>query len=143
MTVSVHRDCGAEIKWARRDDDNTRWNPPLEFAGTFYIIDEAGAAIQVTGYQIHNCDPDQMEAWLERCRRVAELKGGDMDSLEVRAVKAEMDREQVWAVALKNECSYCGAKKNEKCHSMALVHRKKNLIVEIKNPHPGRLDLAD
>lgn len=142
MTVSVHRDCGEDVKWAKRSDDDTRWNPPLDYIGPVYIIDESGAAIQVNAYRTHNCDPDKMEAWLERCRRVAELKGGDLDSLEVRAVKADMDRESVWDVALKVACPACEVAVGVKCHSMALRYRKEDKIVGVLNPHPRRLELA-
>lgn len=140
--MSVHRDCGEEIKWARREDDETRWNPPLEYAGNFYIIDESGAAIQVTGYKIHYCDPDRMEAWQERCRRIAEMQGGDMSKVETQVVAADMRREEQWEVALKVECETCEAKVNEKCHSMARTHRKNDEIVPVLNPHPRRLERA-
>lgn len=140
--MSVHRDCGEEVKWARRPDDTDRFLPPLDYAGTFYVIDKEGVGEMVTAYKSHVCDPDKMEAWLERCRRVAEMQGGDMSKIEVRAVAADMHREQAWELVFPRACPRCEAEPYEKCRSMERKYVNEGRIVYLKNPHPGRLELA-
>jgi hypothetical protein len=72
--VSIHKECGAQIRWAHRDDEPGRWLPPLEFAGQAYILTEDENAVLVTTYKMHQCDPDQMEAWAAYKEKLAEIQ---------------------------------------------------------------------
>jgi hypothetical protein len=137
--MAVHRECGAEIKWAKRDDIPDKYLPPLEYLGEVFVIDSSGAAIQVHGYQRHNCDPDVMIAWQDYQKRLAEVKGEAFTPYEVAR---ERDREVTWKTALKVECPRCEAAVDEKCRSMQLKHLRTGELVEVKNPHPVRLELA-
>src|ERR1044072_6726601 len=70
-----HRECGEDIRWGHRDDDNSRWLPPLEFAGHAYVFMEGSdVAVKVPTYKMHLCDPDKVVAWQEYLRRMEEIK---------------------------------------------------------------------
>ena len=135
--MAIHTQCGADIEWPRREDDPERFGRPLEFAGQAYILTEEGYAIRVLTYKQHECDPDVMEAWIERCRRIDELKQNDVvpSSYEAYQVKREEILESQWKAALKVECSKCGAKKRNKCRSLA-KHENSRIL---KRPHWERV----
>lgn len=143
--MSVHKDCGADIRWLKRDDDPNRFLPPMEFVGQFYAADADGVGVVQNCYRPHVCDPDVMEDWLNRMRRLAELQG-DQDSVEeisgrqAWALAREREREKTWEIALKVDCPRCLQPKTQKCISMAQTHRKTGEMVELLNPHPERLE---
>jgi hypothetical protein len=142
--MSVHKDCGADIQWLKRDDDPNRFLPPMEFAGQFYVkIDGVGTIANC--YRPHICDPDVMEDWLNRQARLAELRGDaeameEIDGRQAWALAREREREKSWEIALKVDCPRCLQPKDEKCISMAQTHRKTGEMVELRNPHPDRLE---
>lgn len=138
--MATHKDCGADIRWAKRDDDSKKYLPPLEYVGEVYVIDSSGAAIQVHGYKRHLCDPEALTAWQDYLARLAEAKGESFTPYEAAR---ERDNELVWETALKVACEYCEAPKNVKCHSMQLRHRKTGEIVELRHPHPIRITRAE
>jgi hypothetical protein len=138
--MSVHKDCGKEIKWAKREDVPDKYFPPLEYVGEVFIIDSSGAAVQVHGYMRHNCDPEEVLAWQDYQQRLAEVKGEQYTPYEAAR---ERDREITWEAALKVECHRCNVEKGTKCRSMQLKHQRTGEIVELRNPHPIRLQLAE
>lgn len=138
--MSVHKECGADIQWAKRSDDDSRWLPPLEYVGEVFMIDSSGAAVQIHGYRRHDCDPDAIIAWQDYQQRLAEAKGEVFTPYQAAR---ERDKELVWEIALKVVCPRCDAKKKEKCRSMQLTHRRTGEVVYITNPHPARLGLAE
>ncbi len=143
--MSVHKDCGEDIRWVKREDEEQRWMPPLEFIGQVYIIDESGHAFMTNAYQIHNCDPDKMEAWQEYQRRIAELKGDqesieELDGRQVYQIARERERERVWELALTRPCRTCQADIGQRCISQSVHLRRTGEIKETLNPHPSRLE---
>lgn len=143
--MSIHRECGEEIKWAHRDDDPERWQPPLEYQGQFFIIDERGVAIQVTGYKRHVCDPEKMEAWITYQERMAELEArrpkgerADRSLRDMARGKEQLERKQV---AEKVKCPRCDAPRKSPCINLTL--RRKGVDGILTNwPHPERYERA-
>lgn len=132
--MSIHTDCGANIKWAKRSDDPDRFSPPLEFHGFYYIVDESGSAIEVTTYQPHICDPERMKKYQDRIAQVAKQRAPKKSKLlspEYEAAR-QVRRDDNWKIALKVECETCGAKPRSKC-------RSKNFGKITLNPHPARI----
>lgn len=143
--MSVHRDCGEEIRWAKREDDPERFVPPLEFAGHAYIIDENGIARSVTTFSSHRCNPDKVREWADYLRKLALAKDEspvESDNVVLWEAKKQRDSEQAWKVAITTECSTCEARIGAKCHNISARFRKTGEILELKNPHPARLDQA-
>ena len=137
--MAIHTQCGADIEWPRREDDPERFGRPLEFAGQAYILTEEGYAIRVLTYKQHECDPDVMEAWIERCRRVDELKVQAPPRETAYETKRLDIAEGLWRAALKVECPRCLAKKKKKCVSLA-KHEHGRIL---KRPHTERTRLAE
>lgn len=142
--MSVHKDCGETIRWAKTEGSG-RWMPPLEFVGNHFIIqqDENGdsVAVQVSTYEIHNCDPDKMLAWQEYQKKIAKLKGSAPNvetGMSNWQMARERDREATWTQALKIPCSRCGVKKGKRC--IDLAKHKRGIKAETKNPHLSRLE---
>ena len=137
--MSVHNLCGAQVKWAHRSNDPDKWHPPLDPIGLAYIIvDEQ--VVEVMTYKLHDCDPMQMATWKERKAKQAEIKGEPLDAVDVYELHREDIRLTQWQLALKAPCSRCGAERGTMCMSMAQKYRKTGEIVEIKWPHPGRVE---
>lgn len=137
--MSIHNDCGATIRWARRSDDNERFMQPLEFSDFAYIIDDSGTAIEVTVYQIHECKAEEVEKFQENKRRAAEAKGitvPELTNYEVYQVQKEEVRKEDWKIALKVACETCGSPARKKCRSKAKGPKYGSIL---KNPHPKRL----
>lgn len=137
---SIHRECGEEIRWAYRNDDPSRFNPPLEYIGMVYIIDEQGTAIQTIGYKVHQCDPDKMRAWYKRLREIAEIQGTPLEDIDRYAVARDAERENRYDEAMKRKCTRCGASKGKPCTSLAKGPKFGNAT---KWPHPEREELYD
>lgn len=145
--MSTHDKCGATITWARRPDDMDRYLPPLEFAGTGYIIDQ-GVGVQTQVFKEHHCDPEAMIRWAEYKAKIAEIEERKPDfqdvheqaAVERAARKARIEEliEEEWEWALKIECKKCGAQVKEKCAN--LTERSKGNWVPTKHPHPTRAD---
>lgn len=136
--MSVHKDCGQPIRWAGREDDPSRFMPPLESAGQAYIIGEDGSAIMVSVYQIHNCDPDKVIAWLEYQRKLAAAKGESFTEMDNWAVAREQKREERWTAALQIDCPRCGSLAGTKCCDLA--KKRRGIDSDTNNPHPARLE---
>lgn len=138
--MTIHSDCGKEIKWVHRDDDPDRWHPPLEFAGQAYvIIDEV--AVYTSIYQRHECDPDDMKKWLELKRAQAEIKGvpvEDIDRREERAIARKLQQDEEYAVACRVACIVCKAEKGELCFNLHKL--KKGDKIYNLHPHLDRHD---
>jgi hypothetical protein len=141
--MSIHKECGEEVRWARRDDDATRWRPPLEFAGVAYILsdDEAGEprATQVQTFRHHLCDPAKVQAWQEYQERLAELREHEPPrptNMSDWAIARERDRERAKRDAEKKKCPRCGAKKNKPCTSLA---KGPHFGEEVRWPHAERM----
>lgn len=141
--MSTHKECGEQIRWAQRPDDPNKWMPPLEAIGPVYIIDEAGQAIAVTGYQVHNCDPDRMQAWVEYKNRIASIQGGDAYArMTEHDIAREQRREEYWELALKHPCPTCGVKKKVRCLNRLDLRKGIAEPRENTNPHPLRLEMG-
>lgn len=145
--MSTHKECGATVMWAKRDDDPDRYMPPLEPTGGAYTIDKDGIGVWVQTYQPHNCDPDDVAAWMDRLNRLdaarSERAGGDFydtDNSLAYAAAREQRQEEQWAVALLVDCTRCLQPAGDKCISMAQHHRKNGEQVYVNNPHPQRLE---
>ena len=142
--MSIHKECGAQIKWAKRADDLDRYGQPLEFHGFYYIIDESGAAIEVTCYDIHVCDPEQMKKYQERLasiNEIAEIKEDStlfkMSPSAAYEAAREVRRADTWKVALKVDCPTCEVKAKKKCRNLS---KGKNYNKITKNPDPLRIE---
>lgn len=150
--MSIHKECGAEIRWAKRSDDPERWSSPLEFAGFNYIIDESGSAIEVVAYKIHVCDLEQMTRWRDVVEKTLQardyekkdepfnpFKDLELTGRDAYNIKREEQRKENWKIAKKVECPTCNAAPRNKCVSLAKgpSHGKTT-----KNPHPNRLTKA-
>lgn len=141
--MTIHRDCGKEIRWATRDDDPDRFRPPLEFAGHAYIITEDGTAVYTSTYKAHECDPDDIKAWLDLKRRQAEAKGipyDDIDDREAAIIAYERDQQAYRDRAMAAKCDVCKAPKGELCFNMNAL--KRGIKTYNKNPHPSRAEKA-
>ena len=141
--MALHGDCGKEVRWVRRDDDPERFHPPLEFAGQSYIITEDNIAMYVTTYKRHECDPDDIKAWLELKRKQAEAKGIPVDEIdfrEERIIARERDREETNSKAMRIKCPVCKATVSELCFNMSALKRGDK--VYNLNPHPARIEEA-
>jgi len=137
--VSIHSDCGKEIRWVHRDDEPDRWHPPLEFDHQGYVIVD-DVVIYTNIYKRHDCDPDDIKAWLDLKRNQAMAKGidvEDIDAKEERIIAKEQQRDLYWAEALRVECPVCEAEVGQRCYNMSLW--KKGIEEHTKNPHPKRL----
>lgn len=140
--MSTHKECGEEIRWVKRDDDDSRWMPPLEFAGHFYIITESGNAIWTSVYRRHNCDPDKIEAWQEYTAKIAALKESTPNlPSSAWAVARERRREDTNKIANTVKCPSCEAPVGHQCYNRTVL-KKTGEIVETRNPHPARLTKA-
>lgn len=138
--MSIHKECGENIKWMRRADD-TGWLPPLEYAGTVYVeIDGKGE--EHHGYRQHRCDPDKMDAWIEYLRKKGEITGdmSELDSVNVRVSANERSAEAAREYAQHEHCPSCDANIGKPCVNLAA--KKKGEVVEIKWPRPSRLERA-
>jgi hypothetical protein len=144
--MSTHKDCGEQIRWARRLEDPTRWLPPLEYAGEGFVLStsddsEDHFASEVHVYKLHRCDPDKVLAWQEYTERMADIQGTAPPGPSY-ALARERDRENAWEQALKKPCPRCGVAKKVKCKSLGTVAKKKEKesgeITETRWPHPER-----
>lgn len=134
--MTIHSDCGKEIRWAQRDDDPDRFRPPLEFAGQAYIVTEDNIAVYVTTYKQHECDPDDIKRWMELKRAQAEALGKPVDELdrkEERNIARKQAQNDAWSLTIKIPCATCGAKAGQKCFNM--TKRKQDIVEENKWPH--------
>ena len=141
--MSVHQDCGAEIRWARRADDPSKWMPPLQFVGQYFVFGEDDAAIRMNCYESHRCDPDAMEAWQIYKARLAELQANQPSVVQGMTnweIRREQQRDQTWEDALTRACPKCEAEIGVKCHRLDQRFHKTGEMVECKNPHPERLE---
>lgn len=145
--MSIHKDCGRDVTWARRPDDPDRFLPPLEMTGFGYFIQDDGTAVQRPVFQMHVCDPDEVIDWTDRMRRLAEARAdGQMPEVvagrESWQAAREREREEVWEKVLPYPCDRCLQHEGSKCISMAQAHRKTGEMVELRNPHNERLKAA-
>jgi hypothetical protein len=141
--MSVHKDCGEEIRWVRRDDDETRWAPPIEFAGHFFILTEDGKAVYTACYRRHECDPEKIEAWQAYQRRIAELKNSEPEQPKnMWEVARARRREEASKLANAVACPSCGADVGQQCMNRTTL-KKTGEVAPTLNPHPERLRLAE
>jgi hypothetical protein len=147
---STHKECGADIIWARREDEPDRFMPPLEYAGEVFLITgktwEERTAVRQHAYRVHMCDPQAIISWQEYQRQLAEAKGIPIEDLSAYEASRERSREEVWHMVLNVDCPRCHAKgksekfpDGQKCQSMSLANLKTGEIVELRNPHDARL----
>lgn len=137
---SVQRECGADIVWAKRPDDDSRFLPPLEYVGEVYLLDGKGkdkTGEQRHAYRIHQCDPDRIIEWQDYQHRLAEAKGEDYTPY---AAAREKENEEMWNQVLHVSCPRCDRDVGEKCISLARHLLKTGEIVECRNPHPARIE---
>lgn len=138
--ASVHKECGADIQWARRPDDPTRFLPPLEYLGEVYFLTGKGderVAQQEHGYRIHACDPDRIVEWQDYQHRLAEAKG---EVYTPYAAAREKENEELWNQVLHVECPRCERGVDEKCIKLTRQLIKTGEIQECRNPHPARIE---
>ncbi len=137
---SVHKECGADIVWAHREDDENRFYPPLEYIGEVFILSGKGRekiGKQEHGYRVHACDPDRIVEWQDYQFRLAEAKGEDYTPY---AAAREKENEEMWNQVLHVECPRCKRPVGEKCISLARHLLKTGEIQETRNPHPARIE---
>ena len=144
--MTVHKQCGAHITWARSPNNESKWMPPMEYMGEGFWVDEEMVGHHAHFYQAHVCDPDQVEKWHERLERIAEVTGDEHDAqrlaeVDVRAARRQADQESARAAARKFACPTCDARKNHNCISKAST--KQGGGKETLWPHPARLALTD
>ena len=141
--MSIHRDCGEPIRWAEMDIDpglTPRYLPPLEEAGTAFILD-GNVAKEVHTYRLHRCDPEKVAAWQEYCRKMEELKNeAPVVGQTVGQIARNREREEVYQSAMRVECPNCGAARNQPCRDMRKGN--KNYGNATRWPHTGRESLA-
>jgi hypothetical protein len=138
--ASVHKECGADIVWAKRDDDSGRWLPPMEYVGEVYLLEGKGDAkvgTQKHAYRIHQCDPDRIIEWQDYQHRLAEAKGETFTPYEAAREKIN---EETWAQALRVDCPRCERPAGEKCISLSRHLIITGEIQECRNPHPARMN---
>lgn len=135
--MSIHKECGAEITWMRRDDDPERFMPPMEYAGEGYVRDKDGAAQYHHIYRLHNCDPDAILEWRDYQQRLAAAKGEEYTPYDAAR---ERERENLWEIALTVACRRCNRLPGEKCVSLSQQKVKAGIEEETKNPHPERIE---
>jgi len=137
--MSIHYDCGAEIRWSRKPDDPESFMPPLEYSGQGFIFDENGIAIQVTVYKPHFCNADQMEVWLKNKVRIDTMKGTEEFIAPVTndMLKDARDKEKKKLIkyALRVPCPTCEAPEKVMC-----VHVLNG--TPVKAPHIERIKAA-
>lgn len=144
--MSTHKDCGEDITWVKRDDDPSRFMPPLEFFGYAYILSDAPngekTAVQVATYKTHHCDPDKVIAWHEYKARIAAIEQNAPVVMSKSDWEIARDRrqEETMRLAMKVSCPRCEVREGEPCISLA---KGKTLGEVIKNPHQARLDKYD
>lgn len=146
--MGVHRDCGEQITWTRRED-GTGWAPPLEFAGHQYVLREhptdpgSQIAVRESVYKIHQCDPDKVLAWREYKARLAEIEAKlpavDLPQTDWE-VKRERDREERWNATLPYPCTDCGVGAGEYCIHLGKGPRAGQ---PLRNPHFTRVALSE
>ena len=139
---SVHKECGADIVWARRPDDTDRWLQPLEYVGEVFVLLKQENSNEKVGqqhhaYRIHQCDPDRIIEWQDYQHRLAEAKG---EVYTPYAAAREKENEETWNQVLHVECPRCLRDVDQKCISLARHLLKTGEIVECRNPHPARID---
>lgn len=133
--MAIHSDCGAEIRWPRKQEDPERFGPPLEYYGQGYIFNEDGTTIEVSVYRTHICDADQMEVWLKNKARIERLRMTDIALApvpnelyqEARAARYEAEKEK----ALRYPCETCGVGVGEMC-----IHKRTGELIRF--PHEVR-----
>jgi hypothetical protein len=135
--MSVHRECGADIRWFRRDDDPERYRPPMELAGEGYVITDEGGLEFKNIYRPHMCDPEAIASWQQYKENLAEAKGEPIDDYE--AVTQRRSDEQ-WDIALPVSCRTCKATPGEYCISQQKHLQKAGEIVNTRWPHPLRVE---
>jgi hypothetical protein len=134
--MSIHSDCGAEIRWPRKQDDLESFGPPLEYAGQGYIFDENGSTVQVSVYKNHICQASQMEVWLDNKARIAKLQKTSAARLPVTNEAYKLAREEAQTAnrkrALTVACPTCQAAIGDMC-----THVITSAV--LRNPHTSRL----
>lgn len=139
--MSTHKRCGATITWARYADDPDRFLPPLEFAGHYWLIGEDGVGYQTPTFKQHECDPDQMEKWQERLRRIQELElEFETPDAATHMAAREQRRDEINLPSLKVKCDRCGQPKGKMC--LNLHELKRGREVECRYTHEMRQRLA-
>jgi hypothetical protein len=139
--MSIHKDCGADIRWFKRDDDESRFMPPMELAGEGYIIDpEDKSGMHLVWryiYRPHMRDPAAVIEWQRYQEQLSEAKGEEVGVYE--AVKTRSQDEQ-WDVALLVACTKCHMLPGERCVSQQKHLQKTGEIINTNWPHPERLE---
>ena len=148
--MSVHRECGERIRWARNASD-TKWIPPLEFSGEAYILvknedGEGDIATEVSTYRVHNCDPAKMVAWQEYKEKVAAIEGGQRaEAQQIRTndweVKRLMEQEAAWDQVHGVQCPRCDGPTDGKCINLSKAKSGGEVVYTLW-PHPERVEAA-
>lgn len=135
----IHKECGSDIVWARREDDPDRFHPPMEYVGEVFLISGKGEKVaeQRHAYRIHQCDPDRIIEWQDYQHRLAEAKGEEYTPY---AAAREKQNEETWNLVLKVDCPRCERPVGEKCISLARHLLKTGEMQECRNPHPARTE---
>lgn len=150
--MSVHKECGEQIRWARNQSD-TKWIPPLEFAGEAFILTKAEGsedyiASEVSTYRVHNCDPDKVLAWQEYKAKLEALES--RKRLEVsdhylsdREIAKQRDQELAWDEVHGVPCprsDFCLT--DGKCCNLSKAKQNGGEFVATVWPHPERVEAA-
>jgi len=135
---SVHKECGADISWARRPDDPERFLPPLEYAGELFVI-ENGTATQHHGYRVHLCDPQRIIEWKEYQEQLASAKGEEYTPY---AAAREKELDELWAFVEGVACPTCDVSEG-KCISQSRHLKSTGEVRNVRSPHQSRIDHAE
>jgi hypothetical protein len=126
----------------RNPNEPDRWMPPMEYAGEGFWIDAEMVGHGAHFYRPHVCDPAQVEAWIARLERIAQVTGdsADLDEVNMREARNQANQESARAAAEKYECNQCGAQVGHPCISQA--KGVSTAGKPTKWPHPRRLELS-
>lgn len=149
--MSVHKECGESVRWARNQND-TKWLPPLEAVGDIFILTrkESGdgdyTGSELMGYRIHQCDPDKVVAWQEYKAKLEALEARKQDERQTqyisdRDVARARDQENAWDLVHGTPCP-----RSDLCHTDGVCYNlskaKKGEMVATLWPHPERVEAA-
>lgn len=147
--MSIHKDCGEDIRWARRDETSGKWLPPLEHVGFAYILldmeeGDDKKAVEVPTYRVHQCDPEKMLAWREYKEKIAAIEEAAPRLVETVksdwAIAREREREEVMLKTAAYACPRCNAPQGSPCTNLS---KGKSFGKEKRWPHKERMELAE
>lgn len=142
--MSIHKECGADITWVPRPDEDGRYYPPLEFLGYVKTVNGDGELVDTAAYRQHLCDPAKIVEWAEYLGAVEEAKAVIGETNIANATyreRADHNRQVTYEAAMEWSCPTCEAPPGSPCEDLGA--RKKKISKETRWPHPKRMELVD